>query len=92
MPAQACLDTGLLVGGDHELVVTQALPLPAAGVQVQDASGLGLKLGITREDPAAVLPGPDGVLVQPAPHGAVADARHQPALLDLSPHVGHAQS
>jgi hypothetical protein len=91
MQAYTCLNAGLLVGADHELVGAQALPLPATGVQIQDACGLGLELGIAREDPAAMLPGSDGVFVQPAPHGAIADARDQPTLFDFSPHVGHAQ-
>ena len=53
------LDAGLLVGGDDELVLAQRLALPVARIQVQDASGLGLEVGIAREDPAAVLPRAD---------------------------------
>ena len=53
---------------------------------------LAWNCGSRREDPAAVLPGPDRVLVQPAPYRAIADARHQSAALGLPRHVGHAQT
>jgi hypothetical protein len=49
-----------------------------------------LEVGIARENPAAMLPGADGVLVQPAPHRTVADARDESALLNLPPDVSHA--
>ena len=92
MDAQPRLDAGLLVGRDDVLVFAQRLALPAPLVQVQDARGFDLELGIARKEPAAVLPRPDGVLVQPTPHRAVADARHQPRALGLSRHIGHAES
>ena len=63
MNAQPRLDTGLLIGRDDELVLAQRLPLPAPLVQVQDAPGLGLEVRIARKDPAAVLPGADGIFV-----------------------------
>ena len=91
MDAQAGLDAGLLVGGDDELVRAQRLPLPAARIQVQDAPGLGLEVGVAREDPAAMLPRADRILVQPAPDRAVADARHQASALRMARHIGHAQ-
>src|SRR5487761_2337790 len=48
-----CLDAGFLVGGQHELVVAQQLPLPTPLVEIKDAAGLDGKLGIARKDPAA---------------------------------------
>jgi hypothetical protein len=91
MDAPASLDAGLLVGGDDELVLAQRLALPAARIQVQDAPGLGLELRVAREYPAAVLPRTDRILVQPTPHGAVADARNNAAVLCIAGHIGHAQ-
>ena len=91
MDTHAGLDAGLLGSRDDELVLAQRLPLPAARIQVEDPSGLNLEVGIAREDPAAVLPGADRVLVQPAPHRAVADACDQARALDISRHIGHAQ-
>ena len=74
------------------LVLAQRPALPAPLVQVQDAPGLGLEVRIAREDPAAVLPRSDGVLVQPAPDRAVADSRDQARALSVSSHVGDAES
>src|SRR5438067_438818 len=67
MDAQPRLDAGFLVGRDDVLVLAQRLSLPASLVQVQDAPGLGLEVRIARKDPAAMLPRPDCVLVQPTP-------------------------
>ena len=92
MDAQPRLDAGLLVGRDDVLILAQRLPLPAPLVQIQDAPGLGLEVQIARKDPAAVLPRPDGVFVQPTPDRAVADARHQARALSVSRHIGHAES
>jgi hypothetical protein len=63
MHAHTRLDAGLLVGGDDEFVLVQRPSLAGTGIQVQDAPGLGLKLGITRKDPAAVLPRANRILV-----------------------------
>ena len=91
-PPSRRLDTGLLVGRDDELVVAQCLSLPAPFVQVQDAPGLGLEVRVSRKDPAPVLPRANGVLVQPPPDRAVADAGHQARALRVSRHVGDAES
>jgi hypothetical protein len=56
------LDGGHLVGGDDVLVATQLPTLEDPGVEVQHAPGLGLEVGVAGKDPAAVRPGPDGVL------------------------------
>lgn len=92
MDTQPRLDASLPVDGDDELVLAQPLPLPAALVQVQDAPGLGLEVRIAREDPAAMLPRADRVLVQPTPYRAVTDTRHQARLPGMPRHVGHAES
>jgi len=46
---------------------------------------------LTRKDPAAVLPGTDGILVQPTPDRAVADARHQARALCMLRHIRYAE-
>ena len=43
-------------------------------------------------DPAAVLPRSDRIFMQPAPDGAVADARHKSRILGMPRHIGHAQA
>ena len=79
-----------LVGGDDKFVLAQCLPLPSAPIQVQDPSGLGLELRIARKDPAAVLPGADCVLVQPAPDGACSSVPPI-RVLGLPRHIGHTE-
>lgn len=55
-------------------------------------SGFDGKLGIARKDPAAVLPRSDGVRMQPAPAGTVADGRAPSPLSRLLCHLGHTES
>ena len=70
MFADAGLNAGFLVGGEYELVTAQAFALPLLGIQIEDAPGLEGELRIARKDPGAVLPGANGVFVQPAPNRA----------------------
>src|ERR1700730_584263 len=58
---------------DDELVGAEFTAFPDALVQIQNASGLGFEIRISRKDPAAVLPRTDGVLAQPSPDGGVTD-------------------
>ena len=71
------LDAGFLVCRDHEFIVLQRFVFPGAGIQVENAAGFIRKVGIAGEDPAAVIPGANCVLMQPAPKCATADGSHQ---------------
>jgi hypothetical protein len=73
------LDRGLLVAADDVVAGMQQLAFPAAGVQVEDAAGVGGEVGVAREDPGAVLPRLDRVLGQPAPDGHAGDLLADPA-------------
>ena len=75
--AAACLDTGLLAGRKHELIGLQRLSLPDSVREIDEPAGLPRAGGIPRKQPAAVLPGADGVFVEPAPEGAARQAGHQ---------------
>ena len=55
MAPVARLNARLLIGGDHEVVRRQGVPLPDALVKIQDPPGLGRKLWIARKDPFRVL-------------------------------------
>ncbi len=77
MAAGSCLDAGLLIGGDHKLIVPQGLAAPKARVEVQNAARFQGKVRVARENPGSVLPGTDGIVVQPSPDRAAADRRHQ---------------
>jgi len=84
MFASPGLNAGFFVRGDHELIILQRLPFPCASIQIENAAGFVGKVGIAREDPTAVIPGPNGILMQPAPQGAAADGSHQARLTNLS--------
>ena len=71
------LNAGFLVGRDHELVILQRLAFPSAGIQIKNATGFFGKVGIAWEDPATVVPGPNVILMQPAPQRAAADRSYQ---------------
>src|SRR5215469_4047225 len=92
MFADARLDTGLLVGADHELISFQALTLPVPGVEIQHAAGLAHELGIAGKDPTAVLPRTDRVVVEPAPHRLVADGGDDARALGFAHDIGGAQA
>ena len=62
------LELGLLIGADDVLVIAQRPPAPCSGVEVEHPRGLGREVGVAGEDPRAVLPELDRVLVQPAAH------------------------
>lgn len=61
------LNAGLFIGGDHEFIVLERLLLPLAGVEIQYAPGFGGEVGVSRENPTAVVPRSNGVFMQPAP-------------------------
>lgn len=71
------MNAGLLVGRDHEVISTQRRALPNAFVEIEDGTGVGRKVGITREDPASVLPWAESVGAEPAPQGGAADFRDE---------------
>ncbi len=67
MNAGSGLNTGFLVGRDHELVLFERLTVPLRLVRVEDAAGLRGEVGVAGEDPTSMLPRTNGVLVEPAP-------------------------
>jgi hypothetical protein len=56
-------------------------------IKIEHPLGLYLKILIAVENPTAVLPRPDGVLIQPALEGSSADAGYQPAAGDFPDQV-----
>jgi len=67
------LDAGLLVSGNHIIVGSQRHSHPAALIQVQDRPCFAGEFGISRKNPAPILPGLDGILAQPSPDGDPTD-------------------
>ena len=79
----AGLDGGFLIGAHDELIPAEGLTLPNALVEIEQTAGLGEKVRIAGKQPATMLPGPDGVLMEPAPDGGPADGGHQAGLTEL---------
>jgi hypothetical protein len=73
----------LLVGRNHEIVVSQRLSLPLSFIEIEDPSCLGGELRVAWEDPTAVLPGANGILVQPAPQRGLTQPGNQAAVADV---------
>ena len=86
------MDAGFLVSREDEFVLFEDPIVPHPFVEIENTSGLGAKLGITRKDPAAMLPRSDGIFVKPAPHGAVADRGHQSASTSFTSDIGDTEA
>jgi hypothetical protein len=61
MAADAGLDGGLLIGGDHVVRFGEGPSLPLPGVEVEHPDGLGLKGTVAGKDPRPAAPRSDGV-------------------------------
>jgi hypothetical protein len=70
MLAAPGLDAGLLVSGNDKFIVFQGFILPGALIQVQDSVRFDGEGGVPGEDPTAVVPGANGVIMEPPPNGA----------------------
>lgn len=90
MLAAAGLGAGFFVGGEHKFIVLEGFAIPASLIKVEQATGLADEVGVARKDPTAVVPGANGVLVQPPPDGASRDAGDQAGLTDLAPELAGA--
>ena len=92
MTARSRLDAGFLIGAQDELIILKSTPIPHPVVKVQDSAGLAGEVGIARKDPRPVSPGSDGILMEPAPYGAIADGSDEAALTSFSGQFGHTPS
>ena len=92
MPADAGLNTGLLVGTNHELVFLEPSPFPGSRVEIQNATSFIREVWGARKNPAPMLPGTDGVFIEPAPYRLVADRGNDANTLRFTREVCNAQS
>ena len=88
MLAAAGLNTGLFISGNHEFIVEEGSAAPTPLIQIEDASRFTGEVGVAREDPTAVIPRANGVLVEPAPNGASRNAGDEAGLTSLLSNVG----
>ena len=83
MNAAAGLHAGFLVRRDHKFIVLERFSFPLALVQIQNPAGFGGKVRVAGKNPAPMLPGTNGILVQPAPQRRLTQLRYQTALADM---------
>ena len=83
MSPSPSLNTGLLIGTQNKLILFEWLTVPNPVIEVENSSGFSAKARISGENPAAMLPWFDGILMQPAPHCATADGSYQTRLPDV---------
>jgi hypothetical protein len=79
------LNTRLLVGRDHEIIRAQWRAFPNTLVEVEDGAGVGRKIGITRENPASMLPWTESIGAEPTPQGSAANFRDDALGNDVLP-------
>src|SRR5438093_7603443 len=88
----ARLDAGLLVGAQNAIGGVEPPATPPPGIEIQDASGLVDEGRVAREDPAAVVPRPDGVLRQPPPQGGLSHRGDEPTAEHFALDFGEAEA
>jgi hypothetical protein len=74
MAASQDLDR-FLVRRKHVFVRPKTLTFPKSSVQVQDHTRSADELGITREKPVAIAPGPESILTKKPGQAAVTETR-----------------
>lgn len=77
------LDARLLVGAEDELIWAQPAALPMAVIEVENTAGFLSEVGVAGEYPATMLPGTDGILIEPPPDGGIADGCHETGSADM---------
>src|SRR5262249_435223 len=86
------LDRSFLIARDHEFIRLELAAFELACVEVEHARRLELEVGVAREDPAAVGPGLDRVLVKPGPDGHIGDGGGQAGVDRVRVDVGDVQA
>jgi hypothetical protein len=92
MDSDPGLNAGFFVGAEDEVVGREGLSFPLVRVEVEHAAGLFGEAGVAGENPGAVLPGPDGVFMEPAPYGFIAQGGDDSAVARVAQDIRGAQS
>src|SRR5215210_326564 len=74
------LDGGLLVGRDDVFSFSESLTLPSTLVEVQYPPGFLGEVGVSGEDPGAMIEGKDRIFGKPPPDASTRDRRHDAPL------------
>lgn len=86
------LDAGFFIGRQNKLVLLKGASFPYSFIKIQNPAGFLGKLGIARENPGAVAPRTNGILMKPSPNGAVTDCCGQSRSPNLPTQISNAPS
>jgi len=92
MTTAACLNAGFLVGRQNKLIIPKDMPIPYPFIEIKDSPGFLSKLRITGENPGAIPPRTNGILMKPSPDGAVTDRGCKSRSSNLSAQIGNTPS
>ena len=84
MTSISSLDTGFFICGQDKFVIFQRTSIPNLLIKIEDLSSFESELGITGKNPGSMLPGPDGIFIEPSPYGATADGCDKAGLTGIS--------
>jgi hypothetical protein len=65
------LNTGFLICNDNKLILSKRFIFPIPVIEIENSPGFGGKIRVSRENPVAMLPGFDDILMQ-LPHDCAA--------------------
>ena len=71
------MNAGFFVCGNDVVINPQRSALPNALVQIEEGTGFGGKVGITREDPTPMLPRPERIIAEPSPQSGPANLSNE---------------
>ena len=89
MKTAASLDAGFLIGRQNKLIIPKGMPIPYPFIKIQDSPGFLGKLRITGENPGAIPPRTNGILMKPSPDGAVTDCGCESRSSNLPAQIGN---
>lgn len=90
MTSGPSLDTGLFICTQYKFVIFKLRVVPNLLVEVKDLTRFDGELRIPRENPGTMLPGPDGIFIEPSPYGATADCCYKTGLTCVSGNIRRA--
>lgn len=92
MTTAARLDAGFFVGRQNKLIIMKGMSIPNPFIEIQDSPCFLCKLRISGENPGAMPPRTNGILVKPSPYGAVTDSGCESRSSNLSSQLSNAPS
>ena len=87
MTSSPSLDTGLFICAQNKFIIFKLIAVPNLLVKIKDLTRFDGELRIPRKNPGPMLPGSDGIFIEPSLHGATADGCYQAGLTCVSGNI-----